>query len=92
MNLTDARLITTAAVTSAAVALATVAVYEGHVKLSSAGQTIVVAPGATYEVQPGKPPRRRAEHRRHAAGGGACLGAVTGRRARRTDRRIDHDP
>jgi hypothetical protein len=56
MNLTDARLITTAAVTSAAVAFVTVAVYEGHVKLSGAGQTIVVAPGSTYEVRPGQPP------------------------------------
>jgi hypothetical protein len=56
MNLTDARLITTAAVTSAAVAFVTVAVYEGHVKLSGAGQTVVVAPGSTYEVRPGQPP------------------------------------
>lgn len=56
MNLTDARVIGAAAVTSAAVALVTVSVYEGQAKLSSAGQTVVVQPGTTYQVASGKPP------------------------------------
>ena len=56
MNLTDARVIGAAAVTSAVVALVTVSVYEGQAELSSAGQTVVVQPGRTYQVAPGKPP------------------------------------
>jgi len=56
MNLTDTRVIGAAAVTSAAVALVTVIVFEGHVKLSGAGQTVVVQPGMTYEVTPGHAP------------------------------------
>ncbi|MEP6864219.1 MAG: hypothetical protein ABJE66_26605 [Deltaproteobacteria bacterium] len=56
MNLTDARVIGAAALTSAAVALVTVSVYEGQAKLSGAGQTVVVQPGTTYGVVPGKAP------------------------------------
>ncbi|HET9990975.1 MAG TPA: hypothetical protein VFQ65_20730 [Kofleriaceae bacterium] len=70
MNLTDARLITTAAVTSAAVAFVTVAVYEGHVKLSGAGQTVVVGPGVTFEVGPGQPPKEHRNEITMTVGGG----------------------
>ena len=56
MNLSDARVVGAAALTSAAVALVTVAVYEGHAKLTSAGQSVVVVPGTIYEVIPGQRP------------------------------------
>lgn len=52
MNLSDARVIGASAATAAVVALVTVVVYEGHVKVSSAGQTVVVEPGSTVEVRP----------------------------------------
>ena len=57
MNLADKRLIGTSAVTAAAVALVTVVVYEGHVKVTSSGQTLQLAAGGTAEVRPGEPPR-----------------------------------
>lgn len=57
MNLSDVRVISAAALTSATVALVTVNLYEGHARLSSAGQTVVVQPGTTYQVLPGQPPR-----------------------------------
>jgi tetratricopeptide (TPR) repeat protein len=57
MNATDVRVIGASAATAAAVALVTVIVYEGHVKVTSAQQTMVVVPGTTVEVAPGKPPR-----------------------------------
>ncbi|HEU0035429.1 MAG TPA: PEGA domain-containing protein [Kofleriaceae bacterium] len=56
MNLTDARVIGASAATAAAVAMATVVVYEGHIKVSSAGQTVNVAPGSTALVRAGEPP------------------------------------
>ena len=56
MNLSDVRVVGASAVTAAAVALVTVSVYEGQARLSSAGQTVVVQPGTTYQVVPGQPP------------------------------------
>jgi hypothetical protein len=51
MNATDARVIGGVALTAAAVAMVTVVVYEGHVKVGKPNQqTIVVAPGTTYKV------------------------------------------
>lgn len=47
---TDARVIGASALTAAAVAMVTVVVYDGHVKVSSSGQTVVVQPGTTYTV------------------------------------------
>jgi hypothetical protein len=56
MNLSDARLIGTSAVTAAAVALVTVIVYEGHVKVTSAERTVDAPAGTTVQVAPNKPP------------------------------------
>jgi hypothetical protein len=56
MNLSDARLIGTSAVTAAAVALVTVIVYEGHVKVTSADRTVEVAAGSTVQITPNQPP------------------------------------
>lgn len=56
MNLSDARVIGASAVTAAAVAMVTVVVYEGHVKVASSGQTVVVQPGTTYTVRQAAPP------------------------------------
>jgi ferric-dicitrate binding protein FerR (iron transport regulator) len=53
---TDARVLGASTLTAAAVAFVTVVVYEGHVKVGSAGQTVNVEPGATVQVQPGQPP------------------------------------
>ena len=51
MNATDARVIGASALTAAAVAMVTVVVYEGHVKVGRPGQqTVVVAPGTTYQI------------------------------------------
>ncbi len=50
MNPSDARLIGASAATAAAVAMMTVVVYEGHVKVASSGHTVVVQPGTTYTV------------------------------------------
>ena len=55
MNLQDAKVIGTTAVIAATVALVTVAVYEGHAKLTSGGQTVVVNPGNVVAVQPNTP-------------------------------------
>ena len=53
MNATDARVIGASALTAAAVAMLTVVVYEGHVNVNRPGQqTVVVAPGSTYQVNP----------------------------------------
>jgi len=53
MNAMDARVIGASALTAAAVALVTVVVYEGHVKVGRGvgQQTVVVAPGTTYSVK-----------------------------------------
>lgn len=51
MNLSDARVIGASAVTAAVVAMVTVIVYEGQVKVASGGQTVTVAPGATLELR-----------------------------------------
>lgn len=53
----SARILGASAVTAAAIAMVTVIVYEGHVKVSGAGQTVHVAPGTTIEVRPEQPPR-----------------------------------
>jgi hypothetical protein len=51
MNATDAKVIGASALTAAAVAMVTVVVYEGHVKVGTPNQqTVVVAPGTTYKV------------------------------------------
>ena len=52
MNSMDARVIGASALTAAAVAMVTVVVYEGHVKVGrGSNQTVVVAPGSTYEIK-----------------------------------------
>ena len=51
MNLSDAKVIGASAVTAATVAMLTVVVYEGHVKVASSGQTVVVQPGTTYTLK-----------------------------------------
>jgi tetratricopeptide (TPR) repeat protein len=59
MNMSDARVIGASTVTAATVALVTVVVYQGHVKVANSGQTVVVQPGTTYTVpapQPTPPP------------------------------------
>ncbi|HTR51718.1 MAG TPA: hypothetical protein VMJ10_13475 [Kofleriaceae bacterium] len=56
MNFADARLIGASALTAAAVAFATVVVYEGRVQVSSGGQTVTVQPGATVELKRNEPP------------------------------------
>jgi TonB family protein len=55
----DTRVVAASTVTAVAVALATVIVYEGHVKVTSGGQTINVAAGSAVEIKPGEPPRDR---------------------------------
>lgn len=57
MNAMDGRVIGASALTAAAVAMVTVVVYEGHVKVSSAGQRVVIVePGSTYQVPQPAPP------------------------------------
>jgi hypothetical protein len=56
MNLSDMRLLGATTLTAAAVSVVTVVVYAGHVKATSGGQTVTVAPGATVELRPTKPP------------------------------------
>jgi len=56
MNMSDTRVIGAATLTAAAVAMVTVVVYEGHVKVTSGGQTVVVQPGTTFTVPPPAPP------------------------------------
>ncbi len=56
MNLSDARVIGASAVTAAIVAMVTVIVYEGRVKVTQGGQTVTVAPGATLELHGPVPP------------------------------------
>ena len=51
MNLSDARAIGASAVTAAVVAMVTVIVYEGRVKVTHGGQTVNVEPGATLELR-----------------------------------------
>ena len=57
MNLSDIRIASSAALTAAAVALATVTVYEGHVKATSAGQTVVVQPHDTVAIELARAPK-----------------------------------
>lgn len=57
MNFSDVRLLGVSGVTAAAVAVATVAVYSGHVRATSGGQTVTVTPGATVELRADQPPR-----------------------------------
>lgn len=54
MNLSDAR---TLGVTTVVAAVVTVAVYQGHIRATSGGQTIQVEPGATIELRPNSPPQ-----------------------------------
>ena len=51
MNVSDVRVIGASALTAATVAMVTVVVYEGHVKVASSGQTVVVQPGSTYTIK-----------------------------------------
>ncbi len=56
MNAMDGKIIGGSAVTAMAVALVTVVVYEGHVKVSGAGQhTVIVEPGSTWTSAPPAP-------------------------------------
>lgn len=57
MNLSDVRVFGASAVTAAAVALVTVIVYTGHVKVSGGGQTVNVESGGTVQVRPQEPAR-----------------------------------
>ncbi len=51
MNVSDARVIGASALTAAVVAMVTVVVYEGRVKVASGGQLVVVEPGSRLEVK-----------------------------------------
>ena len=51
MNVSDARVIGASALTAAVVAMVTVVVYEGRVKVVSGGQTVTVEPGTTLELR-----------------------------------------
>ncbi len=64
MNLSDGRVIGASALTAAVVALVTVVVYEGHVKVSSAGQTVVV------DIVEQRTPRLGAQPFEGGSGGG----------------------
>ncbi len=55
----SARMLGASALTAAAVALVTVVVYEGRVKVTRGGQTIALAPGTSYEVRPADGPREQ---------------------------------
>jgi hypothetical protein len=57
MNVSDMRVLGASSLTAAAVAAVTVVVYTGHVKATSGGQTVNVAPGATLELRPQRPPQ-----------------------------------
>jgi tetratricopeptide (TPR) repeat protein len=62
MNQSDAKVIGTSAVTAAAVALVTVVVYDGHVKVGKdGGEPVAVAAGTTTEVKPAREPDRVAD-------------------------------
>jgi hypothetical protein len=58
MNAADFKIAGAVASTAAVVAMVTVVVYEGHVKVHDGGtqQTVIVQPGSTYTVQPAPPP------------------------------------
>ncbi|HEU4729425.1 MAG TPA: hypothetical protein VFT22_16095 [Kofleriaceae bacterium] len=61
MNLSDVRLVGLTTASAAAVALVTAVVYQGHVRATSGGQTVNVAPGATVKLVPQRPPQLPAE-------------------------------
>ncbi len=52
MNASDARAIGISAATAIAVALVTIVVYEGAVRVRHDGEVVTVAPGSRYEVRP----------------------------------------
>jgi ferric-dicitrate binding protein FerR (iron transport regulator) len=54
---TDGRVVAASTITAAAVALVTVVVYQGHVKITSGGQTVNVGAGGAVEIKPGEPAR-----------------------------------
>ena len=56
MNISDAKLIGTSALTATVVALVTVVVYDGHVRATSDGRSVVVEPGATVALGSGLAP------------------------------------
>ena len=58
MNFSDTRTVGVATV----VALATVTVYQGHIKATSGGQTVQIEPGAIVELRPGQPPQPPSLH------------------------------
>jgi hypothetical protein len=51
MNVSDARVIGASVLTAVVVAMVTVVVYEGHVKVASGGQTVIVEPGSRLEIR-----------------------------------------
>src|SRR5205085_8659243 len=53
----DGRVVAASTITAAAVALVTVAVYQGHIKVTSGGQTVNVGAGGAVEIKPGEPAR-----------------------------------
>ena len=57
INGSDTRVVVASAATAAVVALVSVIVYQGHVKVTSAGQRVNVGAGSAVELKPGEPPR-----------------------------------
>jgi hypothetical protein len=57
MNLSDSRTLGVTTVAAVVAAVVTVAVYQGHVKATSGGQTIQVEPGASIELRPHSSPQ-----------------------------------
>lgn len=77
VNKIDAKVVGASGVAAAAaVALVTVVVYEGRVQVTSAGETVTVAPGSAIEIVPQRPPRELrtvvAESPRAAADDAGC--------------------
>jgi len=80
---TDGRVIAASTITAAAVALVTVVVYQGHIKVTSGGQTVNVGAGGAVEIKPGEPARElravaAAPDPAHAPGDPAELAGAAG--------------
>ncbi|MGN6103548.1 MAG: hypothetical protein ACTHU0_00345 [Kofleriaceae bacterium] len=76
VNKIDAKVVGASGVAAAAVALVTVVVYEGRVQVTSAGETVTVAPGSAIEIVPQQAPRElrtvASEAPREAADDAGC--------------------
>lgn len=62
MNLSDTRVLGVTTAVAAVAALATVTVYQGHIKATSGGQTVQIEPGATIELRSGQLPQPPSLH------------------------------